>query len=426
MLIGCNAVSLIGSTLDLDTGLLTLSFDGIINDTTTDCSAIQIASDDTNLILVIPLTNSNLSSSSVNTELVCDLGADKITLLETPGIATDRNNTFVIADNSGINDSMGIPVDTSDVLSTAPVPDKTRPTLSRSVLFDINNGILVLSFDDYINPSTLNFTELILQFDFDTDYSDPQLFYRLSEGTCTSQCENSDTLYINLTLADLNQIKLRLQLCTSKTDCVPTFSSFFVKDYANNTVKSAGNGQTNVAERLLFDFVPDTTPPDLDAFDIDLERDVLTLVFNEPVNVDTLELKFISLQGSRTDSTNSVTLSSSASADTSQIELILNLNSDKQLIKDSLFFNSENDTFLSLTSEAIEDVVGNLVSPILSDNALQVRNYTKDETPPFIVSFELDLDANSLTFLFSELIFVNSLINSLSSTVRSSKLSITR
>ena len=76
------------------------------------------------------------------------------------------------------------------------------------------------------------------------------------------------------------------------------------------------------------------------------------------------------------------------------VTLILSLNGDANNLKLSSFATSRDDTFLFLSSNAIQDLFGSAVVAISSSTARQVRNYTEDTFPPMVATFALDLDSN--------------------------------
>ena len=211
---------------------------------------------------------------------------------------------------------------------------------------------------------------------------------------------------------DLNAIKLLEDLCTSTTDCVPTFSSNFVSDFASQPISAydpADPAHRN--NHQLLTFVSDTTSPLLVAFDLNLSTDELTLVFDEPVSVTTFNPNQITFQATSSVG-DMVQLTPETIAPTSDsVTLILSLNGDANNLKLSSFATSKDDTFLFLSSNAIQDLFGSAVVAISSSTAQQVRNYTEDMFPPMVATFALHLDSNQLIITFSEPVFTSSIIS---------------
>jgi hypothetical protein len=86
-------------------------------------------------------------------------------------------------------------------------------------------------------------------------------------------------------LKDSNRIKNAEPLCTSLDTCYISFDSDFGTDTStfNSSDYEFQNSVLAVTTLLNENFTADTTPPVFIDFDFDLNSQVLTLVFNEPV-----------------------------------------------------------------------------------------------------------------------------------------------
>ena len=81
---------------------------------------------------------------------------------------------------------------------------------------------------------------------------------------------------------------------------------------------------------------------------------------------------------------------------------------DLVAIKQRVFLaTAVNNTFLAVTNQTIRDMNSNQLVALNQTFAKQVSSYTKDVTPPRLVSFDLDMDTATLTLSFDEA--VNSL-----------------
>jgi len=70
---------------------------------------------------------------------------------------------------------------------------------------------------------------------------------------------------------------------------------------------------------------------------------------------------------------------------------------------------ASNRTFISITSNLVQDMNGNLIDPIALTNAMRVTNFTMDTTQPTVESFDLDMNRGILTLYFSETVMAGSL-----------------
>lgn len=130
----------------------------------------------------------------------------------------------------------------------------------------------------------------------------------------------------------------------------------------------------------MLQFVPDTTSPVLLSFSIDLTVGTILFTFSEPVNIASFQSSQVSFQGTPTpNSTNLsdsfVTLTGGYSDSPNGRILYFYLSSTNlKTIKASIFFKSNNTTYLSISNMTITDLalIPNFVSEIPHVNPLQV------------------------------------------------------
>ena len=167
-------------------------------------------------------------------------------------------------------------------------------------------------------------------------------------------------------------------------------------------------------------FVPDSTPPRLVAFDVDHDLGVLRLVFDEPVNVKSLNVSGIVLQGAeqRGGSAPSRRLTEGGSAGEASPASVLhgkeiegNQRVGAEVIDVKLdgsdlgYVNSRGlGGYLVLDSFAFSDMafVPNAVEEIPDGAALPVRSVVPDGTGPVVTGWGLDLSLGTLSLNFSE------------------------
>ena len=184
-----------------------------------------------------------------------------------------------------------------------------------------------------------------------------------------------------------------------------------ILDQNNLPVQSLSSGVNALNVRF---YTPDTTSPELQEFDLDMNLGTLTMRFSETVSGP-------HLMASQDHSTNQsptpisiLTLCTLCCSIHTHLELkmhqslspeiilmirILDLNEIKRLTE---LATSREDTFISVTSTTIQDTKGNLLVRIAHTMGLQVTNYTEDTTRPELVSFDLDLSLDVLTLTFDE------------------------
>ena len=190
------------------------------------------------------------------------------------------SNCFLAYPSEAFRDTANnfiIPVDTT---SATPVVmftlDSTPPTLVEFSSFDLDAGLLTLSFSETVRVSTVMFDALSLD-QFPTASANR---YTLTDGQILGS--DRDVITIQLTTADLNGFKETGGVCFDVNSCWVRFTSSFIQDITLNSIVAVPTGSINVLH-LVQDFVPDTTSPELVAFDLDLNRGEMNLVFDEPI-----------------------------------------------------------------------------------------------------------------------------------------------
>ncbi|CAI8014678.1 hypothetical protein GBAR_LOCUS9166 [Geodia barretti] len=268
--------------------------------------------------------------------------------------------------------------------------DTTRPHLEEFSLIDITPGTVMLSFSETVNASSLNFAEVVLQTLYIRDFL---AMVQLTGGSTNDS--DSDIIEFTFETADLYRIQANEHLCTHQGNCYISFSQEFVTDMAGNPVAEITDDAPGY---VAMDFNHDRIPPELIEFSLNLENGTLLLTFNESVRASSLDVTGITIQASEntTDPALYYTLrdSSTTSSDGPIIEIVLS-EVDSNGIKGSLFANTENDTYLSLSPHAITDTAfdPNPVVEIPRDMALQVtqNGLAVDESRPDLLEYTLDM-----------------------------------
>ena len=438
---------LISFDLDMNQGLLVLNFSETVDTLTFNITQFSLqGSSNISADLgtdVVVLSEPNLLTGD---EVIIQQGLlyfDLNTIKAMGHVATSPNDTYLTLTSSGIRDMVGNPVVMISEFDALPVEkftyDTNRPMLI-SFDLDMDSGLLHLTFSETVNVSTLDVTEIVLR---------SHEFNATQEFEFSFESYSNDPEWPQFTLVigakyDLNIIKAQNILATRSETTLLYLSESVIRDTAGNMNLPTGN----VTRVSLY--TPDTTRPELLEFDLDLTRDVLTLRFSETVNVETFDATQITLvmarsvvsdssgasqsgSGSSSGSTSGSTSGSGVGdsdygmelqeivnytltggelvsfINTTQLHLKLGFE-DRNEIKRLLDLAiSNNTTYLSITSNMTDDTASNPIRPINISNALQVITYTADTFPPYLLSFNLDMDGPTLTLYLSETVSVSSL-----------------
>ena len=440
---------LVSFSIDMNLGLLVLNFDEPVNVSSIDYTAFTLYStqvppeasgnyslinrtaEDSNITMSgsgsasgdgdgavltdIPITFYTLTDGSTNSsnglQITIIITDDDLNAIKRDEVLfTSRITSFLSITPSAIEDMNGnqaSEIEPSEALQASAYISDTTPPILLSFDLDMDMGVLVLSFPETVDVSTTMFDGIILQRAPNVSLEMNQ--YMLMGGVLT-MFEDGLVASIEITLDDLNEIKRRRIALSSNTTWL-VLDEDSILDMSDQGVVAVLNG---INALLVSNYTPDTTPPILDAFDIDLTREILTLSFSETVDVSQFNVSSITLQdtieGNNTFSHFTLTNSSYLNSPSGHIiEVMLGLDDLNDIKRLTELAVDENSTYIRLTFDLLEDVFGNDVVEIEQSMALQVSTFTPDNTAPTLDAIDLDLDARILTLYFSETVNSSSL-----------------
>ena len=141
-----------------------------------------------------PLYSTTYSLNS--TQIVIEMGSldlNQIKLLT--NVSTEPNNTYIsitAATISDMNSNAVVPVEFDDALQASHVIEDTTPPEIASFSLNMNTGILILTFVETVNASSLNISSIMLL----SNSSMPEETYMLVDSTVTP--ENGASLEVVL------------------------------------------------------------------------------------------------------------------------------------------------------------------------------------------------------------------------------------
>ena len=403
--------TLVNYDLDMDNGLLSLTFDETVNVSSVQPQEITLLGEPSNTtISLLTLTgakNISTEDSTVVTILITDTDLNEIKRQR--GLAADNMTTHLsLTEDTVLDMNMNkvVPIEDSEALLVSIyTSDTTDPEL---VAFDFNmtSDLLTLFFSETVRVETLQLTSLTLQ----NQLADEKWTIQYSGALLSN---DSTQVVIRLDNRDLNQIKILTNLSTIVTNTYVSITSSLIKDMNNNKAAAINTD----SPLLVQNYTPDTRRPSLTSFDLDMDGSgSLTLTFSESVNVSSLDVTKVTLASGPVNATDTYTIgtlgpgSISNSSDGPVIVIDLHfddLDTIKQLEQLAV---SDIVTYLSITEELIRDMNDNSVIRVGLSNATRVTNYTADTTPPTLDSFALDLNTGLLHLTFSESVIGDTLI----------------
>ena len=391
--------ALVGATLSLDTDRLILTFSEPVLPETLIFSEITIQNSLNSPTVTIPLLPGSVASGDTTNIVVIRLNASNlITLKVSDDIATGVDNTVIsinadaITDTAGNNNSMRIlPVDEFNI-------DNVFTTIDTFTL-DMNMGILSLTFTDIVNTSTFNPTGIRIQDDL---FASPGGSYTLTEGSFTDS-DNGYVVDVTLSRQDLNELKFNTRIATDESDTWLILRALTVKDIFLQDIRAVTNGNARQAE----DVIPDTTPPEVETFDLDLNSNTLFLIYIETINISTFNASYVVLTNdSNGTNASSVVLSDftiySENITTIAIQLV---QSDVNAItRNTELATSQYDTFLYIQPDSVSDQNSNLALGIDEFDAIQIDRLFEDTTRPRLLNVTLEFNSLTICLLFDETI----------------------
>ena len=394
---------------DLDSGVLTLYMSETVLSSTVNATQFTLQSSS---ILTNDTETYTLTGGDILTPdgpllqiLLTPDDLDRIKLI--PSLADSANTTYLSFTEFAVADAELNLVEQITPNKARPAEfftvDTTSPVL-RSYDLDLNEGQLVFNFSEAVNTTSFNLYGVTLS---------SGLVYNESAvipltGGSVSDIDHS-IVYFNLTLLDLNVIK-RFSDGFGKVEnaTLLRLSAASVLDTSNNPV----NGTVGLEVSTI---IPDAIEPRVISFDLDMNSGHLTLYLTETVFAEDVQPSEISLQNAFTLATSSAGYTLSSMSQPVQISdtiILINLtNNDQNEIKRRPLLAIDNTTtYLTLTSQALNDSSGNPVVPIPVGSALNVTKYTMDDTMPDLASFSLDMDSGTLTLKFTETVNATTLV----------------
>lgn len=390
---------LVSFDLDMNTGVLSLTFSEPVNAGSLDPMQITLQIASTGAEVNVRLSNETTTISSNGSVIVLQLRGDANMIKATTQLATELSNTFLSFTSSAVQDLYGNPVVSVppfNALQTSSfTEDSTQPELLWFIL-DLNIGYLNLSFSEAVDIYSFIPTNITIQ-----NSPNPTVAYTLTGGVATA---GLTWVRLLLTMNDANHLRQFQDLATSVEDTYLSLSSNTIADYNGNQV-----APTTI---LAAEVVPDR-PPEAVSFPVfDLDTGGFSISFSEPMNSSSIQISqfmLFSSCSSNAAETYHLTGGVSTSSDSSTLSFILtsaDLNEVKVL--QNLCTNVSN-CIPAFTSHFGSDLSQNPVVALSPQLCQTFEEFVADSTPPSLISFGLDMNAGTLILSFDEPVSVNTL-----------------
>ena len=309
-------------------------------------------------------------------------------------LGTNESNSFLnLTYNavSDMSDNPNTPVQTA-VQAALVIPDNVPPVLN-AIEVDMNFGQVILYYSEAINVDTFPISGVSLH-----NTSSPTPSFQLTNASEIISPSGS-TVVIDIN-GDINPLRESMAFGADLSNTYITIAADTALDFSGNVAPP------ELSPRQPQDLQPDNRGPMLESFELDLNVGTLVLNFAETVNETSFEVSQILLQNARTkfDVIECVAITSSEyrRVDLSSIEVALTTRDVDELNLRPDLATGLTDTFISLTTLTVEDVLGNPAVEISIEDAQQISTYIRDEIRPNATAFFIDLNNNTITFMFDE------------------------
>ena len=308
-------------------------------------------------------------------------------------IGTSINDTYVNFQGNEVTDFVGLQLVSTP--SSRPVDEVIADTLGpviESSSFDLNSGLLKLTFNEYSQADTLNLSSIYIK------NADSELVLaNLADATTNST--SGREFFIFVSTDDLNALNSDSNLESISL----TISGNLIEDILGNPFNST--------EDILIDvLISDNLPPQLQSFSIDLNIGNLLLTFSESIVADLFNISYINLHGTP-ENINGYRLQEGNFSITDQtIEVFVSEN-DLNAIKALASVGVEESTsFLTLSHGIVSDIRGNTIT---EDQTVGASSIIRDAVSPSLNSFAFEFTNSgkapaALVLEFSETVDVSS------------------
>ena len=384
--------------LDLNNGKLVLSFSQPINVTTLNYGNLSLLSS-----LFTETVTTAVSLSDGNCSDGCDIGryvtlslqsSDLDRLKLENSVCTSVSNCFLYYTGAFVEDFGGNAIADYNYYSDFSLQnitlDDTSPSLTECTL-DLLQDQLFLVFTNLIDVSSFN--------PLGVNISTTVENVILSSASIIKNC-NSSIIVIHLGL-DADKIKTLLPLRNDNIS-VSLISSAFT-DITGINIHP---------DKMLCTFINDTNSPNISSFFLDLNSNLLQIVFDEPIFMKRVNMSGIQL----TDAMGAtvVNLGDSILIDFNDIDLFHGCDTTKlrtiyiALRNDSLTAVKTGNMlkFLFIANDALFDWSGN---GYISSGLIVATNVIEDNSPAAIANYLLNMNTGQIIFTFNDVVDLSTL-----------------
>ncbi len=308
-------------------------------------------------------------------------------------LATTSGNTFIFLSSGFIRSTVGVPssATTGSIQVTTFAANLNPPSLVQVALF--LDGFIGFIFSEGINTQTVNPAGITLRFT-DRTTGDP--------GTLTL----SGMANVGVFPGDLGAL-LQVFFIPEDLNSLKFYSSvsenISINIQADSFFDANSMGNKLVTDYLIMFVAPDTTSPNLQGFDIDLNVGNIILTFDEPIDTNTANISIVTVAGTPDLSGASYTINSSMVITATNLSTIITIQLDLEVLNtikaDPDVCIAPFNCFLFTPPFSFADIGGNANT----NGSIAVPvSLIPDTVSPQLTSYSVDLNNGTMTLQFSE------------------------
>ena len=396
-----------GFELNMEDGILLLTYDDIVRPRTYQSSGIRFQNAPSLPSQSYQLTGGNSVSTQmlgfvINTTITPE---DLLQLKYRIGLATSTEDTFIAANTAVTESASGSAVVATvfpAIQATGFVRDQTPPSVTAFSL-NLTTEVLSVVANEPLDPASFDASGVVLQNSPNSTGLDI-MSVRLSSGVARQTTNSIFQLDIQLSNLDLNQLKQMIDLATSVSNVYLSLDSTAFADFGGNGVEPI-SGMEALDASL---FGGDLIAPTVSGFTLDLNRGQFIVSFSEVVNIVGFDSSSISLQSSRTSASDAFAFS--ALTQLPSLDAVSGLSStvlfeiaqgDLNALKRHSLLGSTGTTFATINSDITTDSNNHLLVGVSSSDAVPVT-IIEDTSAPVIERLVIDLDEGVFNLTFDE------------------------
>ena len=384
--------------VDMDAKTLSLKFNDVIDASSLKVQHITIQNNVTDLATESYILQTSSTRSADGYLMVIDLSeADELELNRIPGLATELANTFVAFTASVFDD-----MKKRDVIAITDgrqvsvfKDDITPPTLVRYEV-DLSLETVVLVFSEAVDLGTFNASTIkLVSGPVDEPAGSGDVGVEVVELPLTgakgpvTMIDNQTSITFKLRKDDLDKLKLSDELGTRANNTFIVFTSGMVDDMFGVAITAIGPADP----QQVTVFGPDSVPPELVSFDVNMDTAQLTMLFSEPVRQESVVVPLNIEVGHEPTSGAVYSLSGGIVLDGDGLVIVINMTHfDMGVIKanPNLFVDADT-SIIGMKRALATDLNGVSVSKLLVSDNVRADRYAADHTKPVLLNFAVDM-----------------------------------